>query len=69
VATRFSVTGIGPTLNGHNGGGDRYYTDGEMAVAVLAPPEPGRRVDTLDDPIPVVVKQQFWTWIRPMLGS
>lgn len=69
VTTRFSVTGLGPTVNGHNGGGDRYYTDGEMAVAVLAPPAPGRRVTTLADPGRTVVKRQFWAWLRPVLGS
>jgi len=54
---------------GHNGGGDRYYTDGEMAVGVLAPPVPGRRVTVLADPVPIVVKQQFWSWIRPLLAD
>jgi hypothetical protein len=69
LATRYSVTGIGPTLDGHNGGGDRYYTDGELWVGVLAPPAPGRTVRVLADPTPIVVKQQFWSWIRPMLGN
>ena len=27
--------GIGPTLRGKNGGGDRYFTDGEVLVGVL----------------------------------
>jgi hypothetical protein len=27
--------GIGPTMSGRNGGGDRYFTDGEVAVGVL----------------------------------
>ena len=31
------VTGIGPTMNGRNGGGDRYCTDGEIAVVTLTP--------------------------------
>lgn len=69
VVTRYSVTGIGPTVDGHNGGGDRYFTDGEMAVGVLAPPVTGRRVRVLANPTPIVVKQQFWSWIRPMLGG
>ena len=69
ITTRYNVTGIGPTLDGHNGGGDRYFTDGEMAVGVLAPPVSGRRVTVLADPTPIVVKQQFWSWIRPALGD
>jgi LssY C-terminus len=27
--------GIGPTTNAHNGGGDRYFTDGQVAIVVL----------------------------------
>ena len=29
------VSGVGPTLDGRNGGGDRYFTDGEIVVATL----------------------------------
>ena len=36
VTTLYQVSGIGPTLNGRNGGGDLYYTDGEIRMAVLA---------------------------------
>jgi hypothetical protein len=35
VTTTYRVSGVGPTLNGHNGEGDRYYTDGEIRMAVL----------------------------------
>jgi hypothetical protein len=35
VAALYQVSGIGPTLNGRNGEGDPYHTDGEIAVAVL----------------------------------
>ncbi|HWP65849.1 MAG TPA: LssY C-terminal domain-containing protein [Candidatus Limnocylindria bacterium] len=69
LRTRFSVTGIGPTLHGRNGGGDRYYTDGEITVGVLAPPVAGRRTRVLPDPTPIVIKQQFWSWIRPALAG
>lgn len=31
----FSVPGIGPTTTGHNGGGDRYFTDGQIQFGVL----------------------------------
>jgi hypothetical protein len=69
IITRYFVTGIGPTLDGHNGGGDRYYTDGEMAVGVLAPPVAGRQTTVLAEPAAIVVKQQFWSWIRPALAD
>ena len=32
----FQIEGVGPTLNGRNGEGDPYYTDGEIWVAKLA---------------------------------
>ncbi len=37
VQQTYQVTGTGPTLNGRNGEGDRYYTDGEITIAVLDP--------------------------------
>jgi hypothetical protein len=35
VTSIYDVGGVGPTLNGRNGGGDRYDTDGEIKIAVL----------------------------------
>ena len=35
VESRFDISGVGPTLNGRNGGGDRYFTDGEVLVMGL----------------------------------
>lgn len=32
VEAKYQVTGIGPTLIGRNGGGDRYFTDGEVWI-------------------------------------
>jgi hypothetical protein len=32
---QFQVIGVGPTQNGRNAGGDRYYTDGMLSVGVL----------------------------------
>jgi len=65
----YQVTGLGPTLYGRNGGGDRYYTDGEIDVGILsaenirqkAPPE------RLENPAAVKLKNQIWAWIRPLL--
>jgi hypothetical protein len=67
----FYVTGVGPTVNGRNGGGDRWFSDGELAVGVLARDDtPGSDpVPVLPVPVPVVVKNQFWSWIRPALAE
>ena len=35
VSTLYEVSGVGPTLYGRNGEGDRYYTDGEIRMATL----------------------------------
>lgn len=37
VTTTYEVSGVGPTFDGRNGEGDRYYTDGEIHIAVLSP--------------------------------
>ncbi len=37
VTQIYQVSGIGPTMAGRNGGGDWYYTDGEIKIAVLSP--------------------------------
>jgi hypothetical protein len=66
----YHVTGIGPTVNGRNGGGDRYVSDGELAVGVLAPAGSVERprLEVLPSPTPVTIKNQFWSWLRPALG-
>jgi hypothetical protein len=69
VARIFAVTGIGPTLRGHNGAGDPYYTDGELHVAVLAiDAAPGARADRQSSPPLVVVKDGIWAWLAPVLA-
>jgi LssY C-terminus len=35
VEATYSVSGVGPTLFGRNGGGDPYFTDGEIAFSKL----------------------------------
>jgi len=37
VAATYRISGVGPTLTGRNGGGDRYDTDGEIVVSILRP--------------------------------
>lgn len=69
----FAVTGMGPTLDGHNGGGDRFFTDGELYVGVLAQAvaagsAPGR-AERLASPPLVVVKDTLWSWLEPALSA
>lgn len=62
IEARYQVMGVGPTLLGRNGGGDRYYTDGEVWVFRLVedcrkratPPE------LLPSPSAVAFKDQIW---------
>ena len=37
VAATYQVSGVGPTLLARNGGGDRYFTDGEIRISRLRP--------------------------------
>ncbi len=68
VARAYQVTGVGATLRGRNGGGDWYYTDGELSVAVLtAAGTPATTPDILPNPPAVAVKQRIWEWLRAAL--
>jgi hypothetical protein len=66
----FQVTGAGLTLFGRNGGGDPYYTDGEVTVGELSPEAapivtpPAR----LPDPPVVAAKNAIWAWASERLG-
>src|SRR3982074_3634727 len=37
VDAKYQVTGIGPMMDGRNGGGDLYCTDGEVWILRLVP--------------------------------
>lgn len=65
----YQVSGIGPTINGHNGGGDRYFTDGEMDVGVLSADSAKQTTtpEMLPNPPAVQLKNRIWSWIRPWL--
>jgi hypothetical protein len=66
VTTIYTISGIGPTLNGRNGEGDRYYTDGEIKIAVISPganPQTGHPM-LLKEPMPIAIKNKLWNSIR-----
>ena len=70
LTEEFQVTGVGATLMGHNGGGDRYFTDGELTIGVLRnEPSIGRTPNRLANPIPVRIKDQLWSVVRPLMQS
>jgi hypothetical protein len=71
VVSLYQVTGIGATLQAYNGGGDRYYTDGEMTIAQLS----ANNLATIQAPIQapnppaIQVKHQIWQWLRGLLSQ
>jgi hypothetical protein len=68
VTKIYQVTGVGATIAGRNGGGDRYDTDGELTIGVLGSEAvPGRRPDRLANPPAVRLKAQLWSAIGPLL--
>jgi hypothetical protein len=69
VTTVYEVTGIGPTLDGRNGEGDPYYTDGEIKIAVLVEgcDQRSAKVAVLDNPPLVDFKNEAWSVLSKVL--
>jgi hypothetical protein len=70
VTAIYQVTGVGPTLNGRNGEGDYYYTDGEIKIARLV--ANGQRTTaapaTLSLPPLVAWKDALWRGMAQAVG-
>jgi hypothetical protein len=67
----YDVSGVGPTLFGRNGGGDRYYTDGDLRIGVVTKDaktaaEPPK---ILSDPPAVAAKDALFAQGRSLLGD
>ena len=62
VTAKYQVTGIGPTVGGHNGGGDLYYTDGEVWILRLVEACQKRTgpVTIIPSPPATELKDQIW---------
>jgi hypothetical protein len=72
VEAVYEVSGIGPTLIAWNGGGDRYYTDGEIKISRLVSGcnALAETAVELDNPPLVDFKNQAWkTIIGPLESS
>ena len=66
----YETSGVGPTLNARNGGGDPYFTDGEIRFARLAEGCAGHAATpaVLANPPAVHLKNRLWRWARGLFG-
>jgi hypothetical protein len=64
VTSIYQMKGIGPTLNGRNGEGDPYYTDGEIWVArlITGGKEAERLAEMLPAPALIQMKDTVFSW-------
>jgi LssY-like putative type I secretion system component LssY len=71
VQTIYEVTGIGPTVDGRNGEGDRYYTDGDIKISVLVAgcDQRTENVAVLENPPLVAIKNLAWDTIAKTILS
>ncbi|HWC88365.1 MAG TPA: LssY C-terminal domain-containing protein [Pirellulales bacterium] len=67
----YQVTGVGATLQGRNGGGDWYYSDGELTIGAISPENKKQTEppEILPNPPAVELKDQAWEWLRPLIGG
>lgn len=65
VAETYLVSGVDPTLTGRNGGGDRYYTDGEIMVSRLRSGCAAESAPPVSLPAPAAARWKDWAfaWI------
>jgi LssY C-terminus len=70
LSRTYQVTGVGATIAGRNGGGDRYFTDGELTIGVLTTNgQAVRRPERLANPPAVQIKEQLWSAIGALLKA
>ncbi len=64
VRTTYTISGVGPTLFARNGGGDPYFTDGEIAVSRLSEncESHAGAPEVLDSPPAVRAKNVIFGW-------
>jgi hypothetical protein len=67
VNSIYQMKGIGPTLNGRNGEGDPYYSDGEIWIATLV--SGGKATEklarVLAPPVLIQIKDSVFSWGSP----
>jgi hypothetical protein len=69
VDAKYQVTGIGPTMAGRNGGGDLYYTDGEVWILRLVEACQKRSdpATIIPSPPATELKDQIWQAVAQAL--
>jgi hypothetical protein len=69
LTTIYEITGIGSTLDGRNGEGDPYYTDGEIKISVLVEGcnQRAATVAELVNPPIVDWKNRAWAVVEKLL--
>jgi hypothetical protein len=69
VTAKYQVTGIGPTVAGRNGGGDLYYTDGEVWILRLveACQKQTNPATVIPSPPATELKDQIWQAVAEAL--
>jgi len=67
----YQISGIRPTLNGRNGEGDRYYTDGEIwIVQLVTAGEKQEQPPAVLAPPPLIqLKDTAWKNLKKVLGN
>ncbi len=70
AAQAYKVSGVGPTLDGRNGGGDRYFTDGDVQVAELPAGCQAKAAAPVveSDSAAVIAKNWIWRWLLETMG-
>jgi LssY C-terminus len=71
VSAKYQVTGIGPTVAGRNGGGDLYYTDGEVWILRLVEACQKRTgpATIIPSPPATEIKDQIWQAVANTLRN
>ncbi len=62
ITTLYEVSGVGPTFGAENGGGDYYYSDGEIEFAVIAPEAAQQTSAPQDLPANTLVSTKDMIW-------
>jgi len=71
ATAKYQVTGVGPTLAGRNGGGDPYYTDGEVWILRLVEhcQKTAGPIVNIASPLAIQLKDQIWQAVAQTLGK
>jgi hypothetical protein len=71
VQNYFQLSGVGPTLYGRNGGGDPYYTDGEIYIAtlVIGGARRSEKPVLIAPPLLIALKDSVWRNVAGAIGD